>query len=151
MKLHIFHSRSGAVCNQRADPIIRDLHRPPDELAQRSFPTIQCDIYTVSGNQNVLIMVDTWTKFIAVEPSRNKLQSVFGGAVARFLGELGYYDQVELAFDNEPVLAAGMRSAQTIRAAQGLPTVLSLDNFLAEDAHLWQRDQFKLCELKASF
>ena len=68
-------------------------------------------------------MVDGWTKCIAVEPLRNKFQSVVGAAVARFLGELGYYDRVELAFDNEPVLAAGMRVAQTIRAAQGLETV----------------------------
>ena len=43
--------------------------------------------------------------------------------MARFLGEFGYYDRVELAFDNEPVLAAGMGVAQTIRAAQGLETV----------------------------
>ena len=38
--------------------------------------------------------------------------------MAKFFGELGCYDQVELAFDNEPVLSAGMRVAQTIRAAQ---------------------------------
>ena len=69
-------------------------------------------------------MVDSWTKFIAVEPLRNKLQSVVGGAVARFLGELGYHDEVELAYDNEPVLSAGMRVCQTIRAAQGLDTIL---------------------------
>jgi hypothetical protein len=73
---------------------------------------------------NILIMVDSWTKFIAVEPLRNKLQSVVGGAVARFLGELGYHDEVELAYDNEPVLSAGMRVCQTIRAAQGLDTIL---------------------------
>jgi hypothetical protein len=96
----------------------------PEELAQRSYPTVQCDFYTVSGNLNVLIMVDCWTKFVAVEPLRNKLQSVVGAAVAKFLGELGYYDKVELAYDNEPVLAAGMRVAQTIRAAQGLETIL---------------------------
>ena len=97
---------------------------PPDELAQRSYPTAQCDFYTVDGNINVLIMVDHWTKYIGMEPLRNKLQSVVGGAVARFPGELGYYKRVELTFDNEPVLAAGMRVAQAIRAAQGLETLL---------------------------
>ena len=61
-----------------------------------------------------------------MEPLRNKLQSVVGAAVAKFLGELGYYDRVELSYDNEPVLAAGMRVAQTIRAAQGLETILQL-------------------------
>ena len=43
--------------------------------------------------------------------------------MARFLGEL-YYDKVELAYDNEPVLSAGMRVCQTIRAAEGLETIL---------------------------
>ena len=121
---HLPFKKWCSVCVQSKSRPNHQRSTLPDELAQRSFPTIQCDFYTVSGNLNVLIMVDAWTKFIAVEPSRNKLQSVVGGAVARFLGELGCYDQVELAFDNEPVLAAGMRSAQTIRAAQGLPTVL---------------------------
>ena len=121
---HLPFKKWCSVCVQSKSRPNHQRSTPPDELAQRSFPTIQYDFYIVSGNLNVLIMVDAWTKFIAVEPSRNKLQSVVGGAVARFLGELGYYDQVELAFDNEPVLAAGMRSAQTIRAAQGLPTVL---------------------------
>eukprot|EP00435_Cladocopium_sp_Y103_P027227 s1603_g6.t1 len=73
------------------------------ESCTRSFHTLQCDFYTGMGNLNVLIMVDSWTKCIGVEPLRNKLQSVVGGAVARFLGELGYYGQVELAFDSEPV------------------------------------------------
>ena len=54
---------------------------------------LQCDFYTVSGNLNVLIMVDCWTKFVAVEPLRNKLQSVVGAAVAKFLGELGLLRQ----------------------------------------------------------
>eukprot|EP00435_Cladocopium_sp_Y103_P037670 s676_g10.t1 len=97
---------------------------PPDEMAQRSYPTLQCDFYTVVGNLNVLIMTDSWTKCIGMEPLRNKLQAVVGGAVARFLGELGYCDKAELAFDSEPVLAAGMRVAQSIRASQGLHTVL---------------------------
>ena len=52
------------------------------------------------------------------------LQSVVGAAVAKFLRELDYHDHVERAFDNEPVLAAGMRVAHTIRAGQGPETVL---------------------------
>ena len=37
---------------------------------------------------------------------------------------MGYFQKVELAFDNEPVLAAGMRMAQNIRANHGLETIL---------------------------
>ena len=113
-----------SLCVQSKSRTNHQKPTPPDAMAQRIFRTLQCDFYTASGNLNVLIMIDSWTKFIAVEPLPNKLQSVVGGAVARFLGELSYYDQVEMAFDNEPVLAAGMRVAQTIRAAQGLPTTL---------------------------
>jgi hypothetical protein len=113
-----------AACVQSKSRPNHQRPTPPDEMSQRTFPTIQCDFYVVSGNLNVLIMVDVWTKYVGVEPPRNKLQSVVGAAVAKFLGELGYYDKVELAFDNEPVLAAGMRVAQNIRAAQGLVTVL---------------------------
>ena len=40
--------------------------------------------------------------------------------MAKFLGDLGYYDQVELAFDNEPVLSAGIRMAQT-RVGRSVP------------------------------
>lgn len=50
---------------------------------------LQCAFYTVDGNLNVLITVDYQTKHIAVEPLRNKLQSVVGGAVARFWESLG--------------------------------------------------------------
>ena len=113
-----------AACVQSKSRPNHQRPTPPDEMSQRTYPTIQCDFYVVSGNLNVLIMVDVWTKYVGVEPLRNKLQSVVGAAVAKFLGELGYYDKVELAFDNEPVLAAGMRVAQNIRAAQGLVTVL---------------------------
>ena len=121
---HLPFKKWCAVCVQAKSRANHQKASAPEELAQRSYPTVQCDFYTVSGNLNVLIMVDCWTKFVAVEPLRNKLQSVVGAAVAKFLGELGYYDKVELAYDNEPVLAAGMRVAQTIRAAQGLETIL---------------------------
>jgi len=121
---HIPFKKWCSVCVQAKSRPNHQRATPPDELAQRSYPTLQCDFYVVTGNLNFLIMVDGWTKFIGVEPLRNKLQSVVGAAVAKFLGGLGYYDRVELAYDNELVLAAGMTVAQTIRAAQGLKTVL---------------------------
>ena len=121
---HLPFKKWCCVCVQAKSKTNHQKPTPPDEMAQRKFPTLQRDFYTVSGKLNVLIMIDSWTKFVAVEPLRDKLQSVVGGAVARFLGELRYCDQVELAFDNEPVLSAGMRVAQTIRAAQGLQTTL---------------------------
>ena len=133
---HLPFKKWCSVCVQTKSKANQQKPTPPDEMAQRTFPTLQCDFYTVSGNLNVLIMVDSWTKFVAVEPLRNKLQSVVGGAVARFLGELGYYDQVELAFDNEPVLAAGMRVA--------------LGNSMQKGAQHLQKGAFKQFEPKAN-
>lgn len=81
-----------SVCVQGKSRSDHQRPTPPDEMSQRTYPTVQCDFYFISGNLNVLIMVDYWTKYVAVEPLRNKLQSVVGGVVARFLGELGYFD-----------------------------------------------------------
>ena len=47
-------------------------------------------------------MVDTWTKWVQVEPLKNKNQGVLGEMMANFLGQLGYFDKVELAFHNSP-------------------------------------------------
>eukprot|EP00435_Cladocopium_sp_Y103_P025937 s2422_g6.t1 len=105
---HIPFKKWCSVCVQAKSRSNHQRATPPDEMSQRSYPTLQCDFYTVMGNLNVLILVDAWTKYVGVEPLRNKLQSVVGGSVARFLGELGYFDTVELSFDSEPVLAAGM-------------------------------------------
>ena len=95
-----------------------------EEMAERSHPTIQVDFYTMTRGLHILIMVDTWTKFVAVEPTRTPSGTLIGGVVTRFLATLGYFDKVELAFDNEPVLAAGMKAAHQIRANQGLETIL---------------------------
>ena len=67
-----------------------------------------------------------------------------GGVVARFLGELGYFDRVELCYDNEPVLAAGMRVAQTIRSAQGLETILQPNKMYHKGRTALQRGQSSL-------
>jgi hypothetical protein len=94
------------------------------EVAQREHPTVQADFYTLVGNLSALILIDCWTKYVMAEPLRNKNQGVVGQVVARFLATMGYFQKVELAFDNEPVLAAGMRMAQNIRANHGLETIL---------------------------
>ena len=69
----------------------------------------------------VLLMVDVWTKYVGVEPLRNRNAGVIGAIVARFLSSLSYFDAIEISFDNEPVLAAGIKMAQAIRQSQGLP------------------------------
>eukprot|EP00435_Cladocopium_sp_Y103_P025443 s995_g6.t1 len=94
-----------------------------EEKANRAFPTVQVDFFTMTSGMSVLLMVDNWTKYVAVEPLRNKNAGVVGAIIARYLSGLSHFDMVEVAFDNEPVLNAGVRMAQTIRANQGLPMV----------------------------
>ena len=42
---------------------------------------------------------------------------------------LGYFDKVEIAYDSEPVLAAGVKMASTIRANNGMVTILQPGKF----------------------
>ena len=98
-------------------------HKPSgEEAALRTFPTIQVDFGGEESNQ--LLLVDTWTKYLHVEPLKVKNQATVGECISHFLATLGYFDKVELAFDNEPVLAAGARFARTIRANNGMETAL---------------------------
>ena len=92
----------------------------PEELAGRSFPTVQVDLFAMPNSMGVLLMVDAWTKYIGVEPLRNRNQGVIGAILARFLSNLSYFDAIEVSYDNEPVLSAGVKMAQVIRANQGL-------------------------------
>ena len=58
---------------------------------------------------------------MSVEPLRNKNAGVIGAIIARYLSGLSHFDVIEVAYDNEPVLAAGVMMAQSTRASQGLP------------------------------
>ena len=49
---------------------------------------------------------------------------MLGELMANFLGQLCYFEKVALAFDNEPILQAAARVAQTIRKTGGVETVL---------------------------
>ena len=83
-------------------------HRSTGEnRANRSFPTVQIDFFTLSSGMSALIMVDEWTKYVAVEPLRSNLSS------------LNHFDMIEVAYDNEPVLSAGVRWCQDGANYQG--------------------------------
>ena len=93
----------------------------PNERAGRSFPTVQVDFFAMPNSMGVLLllMVDVWTKYIGVEPLRNKNAGVIGAILARFLSNLSYFDVIEVSYDNEPVLSAGVKLTQVSRANQG--------------------------------
>ena len=95
-----------------------------EDVALRTFPTIQCDCFFGMGSACILLLVDTWTKFVEAKPLKTKNQTTIGEAISSFLGMLGYSDEVEIAFDQEPVLAAGARVAKAIRSNNGCQTLL---------------------------
>jgi hypothetical protein len=46
---------------------------------------VQVDLFAMPNSMGVLLMVDVWTKYIGVEPLRNKNAGVIGAIIARFL------------------------------------------------------------------
>ena len=101
----------------------------PAEIANRSNPTVQVDIFFQTAGNCLLLCVDTWSKYVSVYPLRNRISGVIGEKIAEFLATLGHLDTVELAYDNEPVLAAGARMTKLIRSNNGLHTILTAGKF----------------------
>ena len=101
----------------------------PADVAVRTNPTVQVDIFFQTASNSLLLCVDVWSKFLQVQPLKNKNQGVIGEAIAEFLATLGHYETVELAYDSEPVLAAGARMAKLIRSNNGLHTILQAGKF----------------------
>ena len=110
-----------------------------EEKANRSFPTIQVDLFTMGAGTNVLLMIDNWTKYVSVEPLKNRNAGVIGALIARYMSGLSYFDMVEVAYDNEPVLAAGVKMAQTVRSSQGLP-------MLPQPGRMYSKERTSLAE-----
>ena len=93
---------------------------------------------------NCLLMDATWTNYIQVESFRSKNQGVIGEAIANYLGMLGYFDKVEIAYDSEPVLAAGVKMAGTIRA-----NFCNLESSMIRQGQLWQKEASRQSETRA--
>ena len=72
----------------------------------------------------MLLCVDVWSKYLHIQPLKNKNQDVMCEVMAELFATLGHYEPVELAFDNEPVLAAGATMTKSIRSNNGLYTTL---------------------------
>ena len=101
----------------------------PSQDAQREHPTVQCDFFFMEAGKEdavvALLMVDTWSRYVSVVPLKPRNTQTVGKALVKFLNEVGRAEKVEIAGDNEPVLAAGMRFCQSARQKLGLETVLT--------------------------
>jgi len=101
----------------------------PVQDAQREHPTVQCDYFFMEAGKEdavvALLMVDVWSRYVSVMPLKPRNAQTVGNALVKFLSEVGRVEKTELAGDNEPVLAAGMRFCQKTRAALGLQIILT--------------------------
>ena len=101
----------------------------PEEAALRERPTVQADFFYCEERGDdakyILLMVDTWTRYVHAEPLKIRNRKSVGEAMARFLGNLGYTENVEVAVNNEPVLVAGMECCKDIRLRLGLSTTVT--------------------------
>ena len=101
----------------------------PAQDAQREHPTVQCDFFFMEAGKEdavaALLMVDVWSRYVSVVPLKPRNTQTVGNALVKFLSEVGRVEKTELAGDNEPVLAAGMRFCQKTRATLGLETILT--------------------------
>eukprot|EP00435_Cladocopium_sp_Y103_P025328 s3318_g6.t1 len=115
--------RSRSRANQH--PHVAD----PTHDAQREHPTIQCDFFFMEAGKEdamvALLMVDVWSRYVAVMPLKPRNTQTVGNASVKFLSDVGRIEKTEIAGDNEPVLAAGMRFCQKTRQMLGLETILT--------------------------
>ena len=101
----------------------------PGESALREHPTVQAEFFHCEERREdakyILLMVDTWTRYVDAEALKIRNRKSVGEAMARFLGNLGYTESVEVAVDNEPVLVAGMDCCKEIRLRLGPSTIVT--------------------------
>lgn len=86
----------------------------------------------------------TWAKHLRVELLKVEVRATVGESISQFLGTLGYLDKVELAFDNEPGLAAGAQDsfAQTMLVKS--PRACELRSALLFICLFWGRSTFEM-------
>ena len=59
-----------------------------EDVALGTFATIECDCFFGMGSACILLLVDTWTKFVETKPLKTKNQTTIGEAIQSFLDSL---------------------------------------------------------------
>ena len=85
-----------------------------EDVQQREFPVIQLDTMLSPGGNSVLLLIDTWTRFIFTAAMKTKSAKVISTSISEFLGILGYFRKIEIVSDNEPVIVSGIKHLETI-------------------------------------
>ena len=88
---------------------------------------IQVDYFYGEGgghgadSKPMLLMVDSWTRFVHVEVLKSKTSRATGEAISRFVGMLSYVEPIDIAGDNEPSLVTGLEMCKTDQSYYGTP------------------------------
>ena len=98
----------------------------PEGDAQREHPTIQCDFFFMEPGKEgavvALLAVDVWSRYVTVVPLKRRNAQTVGQALVKFINHVRD-GTVEIAFDNEPVLVAGVAFCKAARAKTGYTTI----------------------------
>ena len=102
-----------------------DQHRKsePEIVAEREFPIIQLDFMFGIGSNPILVMIDSWSRYVKAIPMKTKSAKNVSDSLVNFIGELGYMQTVEVAHDNEPVVNSAVQQAKLVRNQVGLKLV----------------------------
>ena len=125
--------------------MLQTLHKTPNENI------LQCNVifFMETGKEDAvvaLLMVATWSRYVSVVPLKPRNTQTVRKALVKFLNEVDRAKKVEVAGDNEPFLAAGMRFCQSARQRLGLETVLTWNRAMKSHAPVWLNALSKLSE-----
>eukprot|EP00434_Breviolum_minutum_P043737 symbB.v1.2.039002.t1/scaffold6288.1/size30759/2 len=109
---------------RRARLVAREFRFGAEEVQQREHPVVQLDVMFGPSGNSVLLLIDTWTRFVFTAPMKTKSAKTVADAISEFLGVLGYFRKVEIVSDNEPVIISGVKQAQILRSRSGLETIV---------------------------
>ena len=95
----------------------------PEESADREFPNIQVDFMFSIGSNPILVMIDSWTRYVRTVPMKTKSAKNVCDSLTGFIGELGYMQTVTVSHDNEPVVNSAVQQAKLARNQIGLKLI----------------------------
>ena len=75
-----------------------------------------------------LLAVDVWSRYVTVVPLKRRNAQTVGQALVIFISNMRA-GTVEIAFDNERVLVAGVAFCKTGRAKNGFGTIVTANKF----------------------
>lgn len=116
-------------------------HMPdPVGESQREFPTIQFDFSLMEpgkeGTVVALLMVDVWSRFVSVASFKQRNAQTVGRSSVNFISSVRD-GTVEIAFDNEPVLVAGVSFCKAVSQSRAQNPCQSKTSPMTNQEMVW--------------